>query len=146
MRTASITGLSLAGACWLFATGPAAADTVYGSQLMNPAERLEHRETLRRLSPEHRKIYRARHHEEMEKRARAFGYAMTPGPPYTRARKGRWLHSPNQYKKLAPPTMMAPGAYRWGYPGGWTMPGYMGPGAYPGYPGTWGPGYAGPWW
>lgn len=146
MRTASTTLLSLTGACWLFATGPAGADMVYGSQLMGPAERLEHRETLQRLSPEDRKIYRAQHHEQMEQRARALGRPMTPEPPSSRARKGRWLHSPSQYKKLEPPTMMAPGVYPWGHPGGWAMPGYMGRGAYDGYPGSWGPGYSGPWW
>lgn len=150
MRAASTTLLSLAGACWLFATGPAGAEMIYGSELMSPAERLEHRETLRSLSQEDRKTYRAHHHEQMEKRAMALGRPMTPEPPLTRAGKGRRLHSPNQHKEFGPAAMMAPGAYPWGYPGGWGIPGYtpghMAPGAYYGYPRTWGPGYTGPWW
>lgn len=149
MRAAFTTLLSLAGACWLFA-GPAGADMVRGSQLMSPAERLEHRETMQRLSPEDRKTYRAQHHELMEERAKALGRPMTPEPPFTRGRQGRRLLSPNQYEKFGPAAMMAPGIYPWGYPGGWAMPGYspgyMGPGAYYGYPSAWGPGYAGPWW
>ena len=58
------------------------AQTYYGSQLMSPAERAEHRATMMNLPPSERPAYRAEHHEEMQKRAEAMGvFARVVEPP-----------------------------------------------------------------
>jgi hypothetical protein len=59
----------------------ALGQTYYGSQLMSPAERAEHRATMMNLSPSERQAYRAGHHEEMQKRAEAMGLTLPDQPP-----------------------------------------------------------------
>ena len=63
--------------------GPAiAADTAYGSQLMTPQERAEHRAALRgaRTAAE-RDAYRQQHHDAMQARARERGVQLPDTPP-----------------------------------------------------------------
>ena len=55
--------------------------TYYGSQLMSPAERAEHRATMMNLPPSERQAYRAEHHEEMRKQAEAIGITLPDQPP-----------------------------------------------------------------
>lgn len=57
------------------------AQTYYGSQLMTPQERAEHRTVMRGLSPNEREAYRAQHHEDMKKRAESMGLALPDQPP-----------------------------------------------------------------
>ena len=101
----------------------AVAQTYYGSQLMSPQERAEHRMIMRQLSPGEREAYRAQHHETMKQRAESMGLALPDEPPaYGRP--------------------VEPGDRGYGYGAGrrgWG-PGYGGPG--PG-PGHWRPGYGG---
>ena len=59
---------------------PLAAQTVYGWQLMTPQEWAAHRNTMRTLPPAERSLYRARHHEEMQKRAEAQGLTLPDAP------------------------------------------------------------------
>jgi hypothetical protein len=105
---------------------------VYGSQLMTPQERLEHRAKMRSLSPAERQQYRREHHAEMQKQAEERGLTLPPmgtrsGPGY---RRGGGYGRGFGY---GPGPGFGP---RWGYgPGG----GY-GPG--PGFGPGWGPG---PW-
>ena len=63
--------LSVAGAFLLLLGTHSGAQPNYGSQLMTPEEWARHRATLRSLSPDERETYRAEHHEEMNKRAKA---------------------------------------------------------------------------
>jgi uncharacterized membrane protein (DUF106 family) len=49
------------------------AQTYYGSQLMSPEERVEHRAMMRSLQPSEREAYRAQHHEAMKERAESMG-------------------------------------------------------------------------
>ncbi len=74
--------LSLAALCCLVLTGPAgAADTTYGSQLMTPQERAEHRATLRNQATEaERNAYRQQHHDAMQARARERGVQLPDTP------------------------------------------------------------------
>lgn len=75
--------LSLAALCCLVLSGPAgAADTIYGSQLMTPQERAEHRATLRQQTTEaERNAYRQQHHDAMQARARERGVQLPDTPP-----------------------------------------------------------------
>ncbi len=59
---------------------PLAAQTLYGWQLMTPREWAAHRNTMRTLPPAERSTYRARHHEEMQKRAAAQGLTLPDEP------------------------------------------------------------------
>ncbi len=61
-------------------SSPAAAETVYGWQLLTPQEWAAHRTTMRTLSPAERAAYRARHHEEMQKLAQAQGLTLSDEP------------------------------------------------------------------
>ena len=109
-----------AAALALFYVGLASAQTYYGSQLMTPQERAEHRATMRSLPPSEREAYRAEHHEAMKERANSMGLSIPDQPPYY----GR------EYGRRSP-----------GYGYGRSGPGYWGPGY--GRTGTryWGPGY-----
>ena len=109
-----------AAALALFYVGLASAQTYYGSQLMTPQERAEHRATMRSLPPSEREAYRAEHHEAMKERANSMGLSIPDQPPsYGRG-----------YGRRSP-----------GYGYGRSGPGYWGPGY--GRTGTryWGPGY-----
>jgi len=79
------TAFALALLVPLFATAPpATADEqpVYGSQLMNEQERLEHRQRMRTApSEEQRQRIRAEHHQLMQERARQQGMTLPDGPP-----------------------------------------------------------------
>lgn len=99
------------------------AQTYYGSQLMDPQERAEHRAIMRSLSPEEREEYRAQHHEDMKRRAESMGLSFPDQPPtYGRGFNRR-----------------GPG-YGYGRGGpGYRGPGYGGWGERSGY----GPGYGG---
>jgi hypothetical protein len=57
------------------------AQTSYGSQLMNPQERAEHKAVMRSLPPNEREAYRAQHHEDMKKRAESMGLTLPDQPP-----------------------------------------------------------------
>ena len=69
--------------------GPLAAQPLYGWQMMTPQEWAAHRNTMRTLPPEERSAYRARHHEEMQKRAAAQGLTLPDKPlPQGAGRRG----------------------------------------------------------
>ena len=97
------------------------AQTYYGSQLMAPRERAEHRAIMRSLPPGEREEYRAQHHEDMKKRAESMGLSLPDQPPaYGRG-----------FNRSGP-----------GYGYGRGGPGYRGPGYGGGRnPGVYGPGY-----
>jgi hypothetical protein len=59
----------------------AVAQAYYGSQLMSPQERAEHRMIMRQLSPGEREAFRAQHHETMKQRAESMGLRMPDEPP-----------------------------------------------------------------
>ena len=65
----------------LVSVNAAFAQTYYGSQLMEPRERAEHRATMRSLPPGEREAYRAQHHEAMKKRAESMGLSLPDQPP-----------------------------------------------------------------
>ena len=57
-------------------------DSIYGSQLMTPAERNTHRAMLRKMTTEQeRENYRADHHQKMQDRASARGITLPAVPP-----------------------------------------------------------------
>jgi hypothetical protein len=57
-------------------------DQIYGSQLMTPEERAEHRAKMRSLKTrEEREAYRLEHHKKMQERAREKGVALPDEPP-----------------------------------------------------------------
>lgn len=60
--------------------GTALAQT-YGSQVMSPEERAQHRSTMRSLSPSEREAYRAEHHEVMKQRGKSMGLTVPDQPP-----------------------------------------------------------------
>ena len=63
---------------------PATTDEqpVYGSQLMNEQERLEHRQRMRNAaSDQERQQIRAEHHNRMQERARQQGVTLPDEPP-----------------------------------------------------------------
>jgi len=106
--------------------GTALAQT-YGSQLMSPEERAQHRSTMRSLPPSEREAYRAEHHEAMEQRGESMGLTVPDQPPaYGRG-----------YGRRGPGYGYGPGP-GYGYGPGWGY-GY-GPGPGYGY-GCGGPGY-----
>lgn len=57
------------------------AQTYYGSQLMSPQERAEHRAMMRSLPPSEREKYRAEHHEAMKRQAESKGLSLPDQPP-----------------------------------------------------------------
>lgn len=103
MRT-KLTALAIAAVLGIGA-GQAAAQNVYGWQLMNPQEQAAHRANMRTLPYAEREAYRFRHHEQMKQRAAASGLAVPDrplvagtgrrngtgayGPGYGRGRGGR---------------------------------------------------------
>ena len=68
--------------------GSYAADGVYGWELMNEEERMQHRNTMRNFeTDEERERYRLDHHKKMQKRAKERGLDM-PDMPRDRMRDG----------------------------------------------------------
>ena len=65
----------------LLATGASFAQTYFGSRLMTPEERAEHRAMMRSLPPSEREAYRAQHHEAMKERAESMGLSLPDQPP-----------------------------------------------------------------
>lgn len=64
-------------------------DPIYGSQMMTPEERIEHRQKMRAATTlEEREKVRAEHHESMVKRAKERGITLPDEPP---ARGGRMM-------------------------------------------------------
>ncbi len=142
----------------IFAQSALGQPRTYGSQLMTPQERLEHRAKMRSLSPAERQRYQAEHHADMQKRAEERGLTLPPmgarsGPRYGRG-PGMGVGPGQAYD---PGTGYGPGYRRgrgygpgfgygpgpgfgpgWGYgPGGGYGPGW-GPGPGGGYgPGPW---------
>ena len=56
--------------------------TIYGSQLMTPQERMEYRSKMRSLKTrQEREAFRLEHHKEMQERARARGMQLPDMPP-----------------------------------------------------------------
>jgi hypothetical protein len=104
-----LTLTSVAGGLLLLLANPSGAQPYYGSQLMTPEERAQHRATMQRLSPGARQAYRAQHHEEMKQRAEAMGLSLPDQPPPPGRSFGR-------------------GRGAWGPGYGWSGPGYGGPG------------------
>ena len=104
------------------------AQTYYGSQLMAPQERAEHRATMRSLPPSEREAYRTQHHEAMKKRAESMGLSLPDQPPAYGRNIGRG----------GPGYGYGRGGPGYGYGRG--GPGY---GYGRGGPGYWGPGYGG---
>ena len=103
------------------------AQTSYGSRLMSPDERAEHRAMMRSLPPGEQEAYRARHHEAMKERAESMGLSLPEQPPAYRGfgrsgpgygRYGRGYWTPG-YRGPAPwydREGYGPGYGRWGYP------------------------------
>lgn len=57
-------------------------NTIYGSQLMTPAERSTYRKQMRSLkTDQERKAFRKQHHEQMQKRAAERGMSLPDMPP-----------------------------------------------------------------
>ena len=114
------------------------AQTYYGSQLMAPQERAEHRATMRSLPPSEREAYRTQHHEAMKKRAESMGLSLPDqAPTYGRQSSRR---GPGYGYGRGGPGYLRPGAggagpqYRGPGYGGWRNRGGYGPGY-----GGWGP-------
>lgn len=81
-------------------------EQIYGSQLMTPQERREHRQRLRQArTAEERERLRAEHHTQMQDRARQRGMTL-PDPPPTRPPMGRGM-GPGQ--GMGPGSGMGPG-------------------------------------
>ena len=56
--------------------------TIYGSQLMTPQERMEYRTRMRSLKTrQEREAFRLQHHKEMQERARERGMQLPDMPP-----------------------------------------------------------------
>ncbi|AND68842.1 hypothetical protein ATSB10_13880 [Dyella thiooxydans] len=67
----------------------AGGKTIYGSQLMTPAERNAYRQKMRSLkTAQERQAFRSQHHEEMQKRAQERGMQLPDMPPMGGARGG----------------------------------------------------------
>jgi len=80
----SRTLLAVAGAalCLLSGAAAAAGETTYGSQLMTPQERIEHRNALRsRQTDAAREAYRSQQHERMQAPAQEQGARLPETPP-----------------------------------------------------------------
>jgi hypothetical protein len=88
----------------VFFVDSASAETYYGSQLMPPQERAEHRDKMRNLPPSEREAYRTQHHEAMKERAESMGLSIPDQPPayrgfgrrglgygYGRGGRGYWV-------------------------------------------------------
>lgn len=114
------------------------AQTTYGSQLMSPEERAEHRAKMRSLPPSEREAYRSEHHEAMKERAESMGLSLPDQPPshrgfgrrgqgYGYGRGGRGYWGPG-YRRTTP-WYGGPGYGAWRDRGRYG-PGYGG-GAYP---------------
>jgi hypothetical protein len=73
-----------AAALVLVSIDVAFGQTYYGSQVMSPGERAEHRAMMRSLPPSEREAYRAKHHEEMKERAESMGLPWPEQPPADR--------------------------------------------------------------
>lgn len=57
-------------------------EPIYGSQLMTPDERIEHRNKMHSLkTPEEREAYRQEHHSLMQARAKERGVTLPEAPP-----------------------------------------------------------------
>lgn len=86
LMTMLLAGLVSSGA---LAADPATAsnksqaqETIYGSQLMTPEERIAHRRTMRSLkTAEEREAFRAEHHRLMQERAKERGVTLPDSPP-----------------------------------------------------------------
>jgi hypothetical protein len=64
-------------------------DTIYGSQLMTPAERNTYRNKMRNLrTVQEREAFRTQHHQEMQQRAQERGLRLPDSPPAQGARGG----------------------------------------------------------
>ena len=113
----------------------ATAQTYYGSQLMAPEERAEHRAIMRSLPPDEREAYRAEHHEAVKNRAEAMGLAVPDQPLHYLGGRGPGGRAYGQGWR---------GPRYWGSPYGGEYSGY-GPSDFPGWggPGYRGPGYGG---
>ena len=113
----------------------ATAQTYYGSQLMAPEERAEHRAIMRNLPPHEREAYRAEHHEAVKNRAEAMGLAVPDQPLHYLGGRGPGGRAYGQGWR---------GPRYWGSPYGGEYSGY-GPSDFPGWggPGYRGPGYGG---
>ena len=65
-------------------------DQVYGSQLMTPEERAEHRPRMRAArTPQEREQIRMQQHERMKERAKARGLTLPDEPPMGGGGMGR---------------------------------------------------------
>lgn len=62
-------------------TLPSQAQPCLARQLMTPEEWNQHQVTMRSLAPAERQAYRAKHHQEMKRRAAAMGIMLPDQPP-----------------------------------------------------------------
>ncbi|MDP2805066.1 MAG: hypothetical protein Q8O24_03915 [Gallionellaceae bacterium] len=78
ITTSLFTGLTFADE----PTKPVAKKPVYGSQIMTPQERAEHRKKMRATkNTEERQQVRQEHHEQMKESAKEKGVALPENPP-----------------------------------------------------------------
>ena len=115
---------------------------IYGSQIMTPQERAEHRDRMRAArTAEEREQVRAEHHERMVERAKERGVTLPDEPPM---RGGRGMMGPGNHmdpgerQRLGPADRMGPRGASPG--GGMGSGGGMGPGGGMGQGGGMGPG------
>lgn len=66
-----------------------AEERIYGSQLMTPEERAQHRDAMRTAkTPEEREKIRKEHHEKMKQRAKERGVTLPDEPPMGKGMMG----------------------------------------------------------
>ena len=110
-----------AAGCFLTWTVPLAAAPCFARQFMTPYEFQRHQATMWRLPPAARQAYRARHHQEMARRAAGAGWMLPQQPPPFGM--GR-AHGPRVWGPVyAPPYRPGWYPYRgWGRPGWGRVP------------------------
>lgn len=72
---------AIAAACFLSWSVPSQAQPCLARQLMTPQEWAHHQGAMQNLPPAEREAYRAKHHEEMQRRAAARGLTLPVQPP-----------------------------------------------------------------
>jgi hypothetical protein len=102
----------------LVSTDAVFAQPYYGSRLITPQERAEHRAVMRSLPPSEREAYRAQQHEAMKKRAESMGLSL-PDQPSTYGRNVGRGGPGYGYGRGGPPGYWGPGYGGWRDRGGY---------------------------